>query len=173
MSLKANHFKVFDLPVSFNIDTNTLAQRYRELQRVVHPDKFANAPERARRLALQKATQINEAFQTLKAPFSRALYFLQLQGIDTNDNNTAMDNEFLMAQMELREELADIKQQPQPIEALNAFLSRIEKEQQRLIDTLSLQCAKQKYQDASETVRQFQFFVRLHEEAQRLEEELI
>jgi molecular chaperone HscB len=170
--MAANYFKVFDLPVSFNIDTDTLAQRYRELQRGIHPDKYVNAPEKARRLVMQKTTQINEAFQTLKAPLSRALYFLQLQGIDTNDN-TAMDNEFLMAQMELREELADIKQQPQPIEALNAFLSRIEKEQQRVIDTLSLQCAKQKYQNASETARQFQFFVRLHEEALRLEEELI
>ncbi len=174
MSLTANHFEVFDIPVSFEIETNTLAQRYRELQRTVHPDKYASAPERERRLAMQKATQINEAFETLKNPLTRGRYLLQLQGVDTNEeNDTAMDTEFLMAQMELREELADIKQKSQPIEALEIFLSHLKQEQQRLIDTLSQQFAQQNYQSARETVRRFQFFVRLDEEALRLEEELI
>ncbi|HDN27931.1 MAG TPA: hypothetical protein ENG03_12725, partial [Thioploca sp.] len=53
------------------------------------------------------------------------------------------------------------------------FLSHLKQEQQRLIDTLSQQFAQQNYQSARETVRRFQFFVRLDEEALRLEEELI
>lgn len=173
MSLTANHFEVFDLPVSFDIDTDTLAQRYRDLQRTVHPDKYANAPERERRLAMQKATQINEAFQTLKIPLTRGLYLLQLQGINANDNHATMDGEFLMAQMELREELADIKQHPQPLDALNSFLARIDKEQQHLIHILSQQFAQENYQVASDSVRQFQFFKKLYEDALRLEEELV
>jgi molecular chaperone HscB len=168
-----NHFEVFDLPVSFDIDIDTIAQRYRDLQRAVHPDKYANAPDRERRLAVQKATQINEAFQTLKIPLSRGLYLLQLQGIDTNDNSAAMDSEFLFEQMELREELADIKQQTQPLNALNNFLERVAQEQKNLTETLSQQFAQKNYQSAFRTVRKFQFFTRLHEEALRLEEELI
>ncbi len=173
MSLSANHFELFELPVSFDIDKDTLAQRYRDLQRAVHPDKYANAPERERRLAMQKAAQINEAYQTLKNPLNCARYLLQLQGVDTNDSNAMMDGEFLMTQMELREELADIKQQSQPIDALNAFLSRIEKQIQGLTDTLNQQFAQKEYQMADNTVRQFQFFTRLHEEALRLEEALV
>jgi molecular chaperone HscB len=174
MSLSANYFDLFEIPVSFNINTDTLAQRYRELQRTVHPDKYASAPERERRLAMQNATQINEAFQTLKNPLTRARYLLQLQGVDTNEeSDTAMDSEFLMAQMELREELADIKQKSQPVDALETFLTRVKQKQQRLIDALSQQFAQKKYQSARETVRQFQFFVRLHEEALRVEEELV
>jgi len=172
--MTANHFEVFDLPISFDIDSDTLTQRYRELQRTVHPDKYANAPDRERRLAMQKATQVNEAFQTLKNPLSRGLYLLQLQGIEANDpQNTAMDGEFLMAQMELREELAEIKQKSQPLEALNSFLSRIEIQQQNLTKKLSQQFSEQHYQTASDTVRQFQFFIKLHEDALKLEEELI
>ncbi|OAD23046.1 co-chaperone HscB, partial [Candidatus Thiomargarita nelsonii] len=98
-----NHFEIFELPVSFDINKDTLAQRYRDLQRAVHPDKYANAPDRERRLAMQKTVQINEAFQTLKNPLTRAGYLLQLQGIDQNDG--IMDGEFLMTQMDLREEL--------------------------------------------------------------------
>jgi len=163
-----NHFEIFELPVSFDLNKDTLAQRYRDLQRAVHPDKYANAPDRERRLAMQKTVQINEAFQTLKNPLTRAGYLLQLQGIDENDG--IMEGEFLMTQMELREELAEIKQKRQAIEA---FLNRIEKEMQSLTDTLSQQFAQENWQAALDSVRQFQFFTRLHEEALRLEEELI
>jgi len=163
-----NHFEIFGLPVSFDINKDTLAQRYRDLQRAVHPDKYANAPDRERRLAMQKTVQINEAYQTLKNPLTRARYLLQLQGMDENDG--IMDGEFLMTQMELREEIADIKQNRQ---ALNAFLNRIEKQMQSLTDTLSQQFAQQNWQAALDSVRKFQFFTRLHEEALRLEEELI
>jgi len=173
MSLFANHFEVFDLAISFDIDTDILAQRYRNLQRAVHPDKYAHAPDRERRLAMQEATQINEAYHTLKMPLNRGLYLLQLQDINTHDNNIVMDNAFLMAQMELREELADIKQQKQPIDALNRFLSQVEQAQKGLIETLSRQFAQPDYQAAFETVRQLQFFTRLYEEALRLEEDIL
>ncbi len=169
MSLSANYFDIFVLPVSFDIEQNLLGERYRDLQRTVHPDKYANASEKERLLAMQKATQINEAYQILKNPQTRARYLLKLQGIETNDNATITDSEFLMRQMELREELAELKQ----IDPLNAFLSRLEKQIEDLTDTLSQQFSQKNYQQAYDTVRQFQFFIRLHEEVLSLEEELI
>ncbi len=174
MSLNANHFEVFNLPIAFDIDSPLLAQRYRELQRMVHPDNYAQASERERRLALQKSTQVNEAFQTLNNPLARGRYLLQLQGIDTNEaSDMAMDPEFLMMQMELREELASIKRQSQPLEALNRFLHRLEQQMQHLTVTLSQQFTQQNWPAARDSVRQGQFFQRLHEEALRIEEELI
>jgi molecular chaperone HscB len=174
MSLNANHFEVFDLPITFEIDNQILAQRYRELQRTVHPDNYAQASERERRLAMQKSAQVNEAFQTLKNPLARGRYLLQLQGIDTNGaNDVATDPEFLMMQMELREELAAIKQQSQPLEALSRFLQRLEQQLQQLTATLSQQFIQQNWQAARDSVRQWQFFQRLQEEALRIEEELI
>ncbi|MCK5525110.1 MAG: Fe-S protein assembly co-chaperone HscB [Thiomargarita sp.] len=165
-----NHFEVFNLPVSFEIDTDNLAQRYRDLQRVVHPDKYVNAPDRERRLAMQKAVQVNEAFQILKNPLNRGLYILQLQGIDTNDNS-AMDSEFLIEQMDLREELADLREKTQPFNALSNFINRLEKNKTFLIDILSQQFAQKEYQLALESTKKFQFFKRLHEEALSLEED--
>ena len=174
MLLKANHFGVFDLPITFEIDNQLLAQRYRELQRTVHPDNYAQASERDRRLAMQKSAQVNEAFQTLKDPLARGRYLLQLQGIDTNGaNEVATDPEFLMMQMELREELATIKRQSQPLEALNRFLQRLEQQLQQLTATLSQQFTQQNWQAARDSVQQWQFFQRLQAEALRIEEELI
>lgn len=65
-------FRQFDLQPAFLVDLDELGQRYRELVRSVHPDRFADAPEREQRLALERAAQLNEAYQTLKSAPRRA-----------------------------------------------------------------------------------------------------
>ena len=62
-----NHFELFGLPARYRFDASTLDQAYRALQSQVHPDKHAHAAESDRRLAMQWATRINEAYQTLKS----------------------------------------------------------------------------------------------------------
>jgi molecular chaperone HscB len=168
-SFSANYFELFELPISFDIDKERLVSCYRDLQHIVHPDKYVNASEKERRLAMQKAVQINEAFQILKNPLSRGIYLLELQDVDSKDNQIAMDGEFLMAQMELREELASIKN----IDSLNTFLSSIEKQIQNLTKQLSQEFQAKNWLAASNSVSKFQFFTKLHEEALRLEEKLI
>ena len=108
METTQNFFELFGLPVSFEVDIQQLSERYRDLQRAVHPDKFANASDRERRLAVEKAAQINEAFQTLKSPMNRARYMLEIRGVDfDNERDTHLDPMFLMEQMELREALGE------------------------------------------------------------------
>ncbi len=167
-----NYFAIFDLPQSFDVDVHKLSAYYRNLQRVVHPDKFVNAPERERRLAMQKAVQINEAFQTLKNPLKCGLYLLQLHGIDT-DNAPQMEAEFLMMQMELHEQLNSIKQLPNPIDSINKFLQQLEHEQQQLIILLSKLFAQKDYQLVQDNIYKLQFFTKLNQEALKLEEELL
>ena len=72
LDLSKNFFELFALPVSYEIDNNALRERYRELQRSVHPDRYANASAQEQRLAMQGSTFINEAFETLKDPLWRA-----------------------------------------------------------------------------------------------------
>ena len=67
-----NYFELFDLPSLFELDVNALRLKYLELQRIVHPDKFANASERERLLAVQKTAQINDGYSMLKSPITRA-----------------------------------------------------------------------------------------------------
>jgi len=172
MSLTANHFELFSLPLIFDIDQSVLAQRYRDLQKTIHPDNYAQASERERRLAAQRASQINEAFQTLKNPLKRGQYLLQLQNIQWDKvGDTAMDSEFLLEHIELREELGEIKDQVQPLKALTAFIQRIESRTLALIGQLSQQFAQKDYLAARDSVRQFQFLTRLREEALALEEQ--
>lgn len=172
MALTDNHFELFQLPLRFSVDAALLAERYRELQRAVHPDKFANASDQERRLALQSAAQINEAFNTLKDPLKRAQYLLQLQGIEDNPSDAhAMDGAFLFEQMELRESLESIKGKAD-MDALLAFMSDIEQRQRTLHTELGAQFSRQDYPAMQDSVRKLQFFNKLHEEAMQLEEQM-
>lgn len=105
-----DYFALFGLPRTFRLDSTALESVYRDLQSRVHPDRFAHLPEVQRRLSMQWATRVNEAYRTLRQPLARAQYLLQLNGLDTGEtSNTAMSPEFLMEQMEWREAMAEAR----------------------------------------------------------------
>ena len=105
-STSSSHFELFGLPQVFSIDVPALEKAYREIQSRVHPDRFAHAGDAERRASLQWTTRVNEGFQVLKHPVSRARHLLELHGVDVAfETNTAMPQQFLMQQMELREAL--------------------------------------------------------------------
>lgn len=110
MEFNADHFSLFELPVTFRVDPALLERRYLEMQSRVHPDRFASAGDSERRLSLQWATRVNEAYQTLKKPLSRARYLLHLAGNELgSENNTLMARDFLVEQMEWREAVAEAR----------------------------------------------------------------
>ena len=56
-----NYFELFGLPSQFQLDGSLLSSQFRELQKRFHPDNFASASERDRLMAVQKASEINDA----------------------------------------------------------------------------------------------------------------
>lgn len=110
MDFNADHFALFDLSPAFRLDAALLDRRYLDLQSQVHPDRFASSGEAQRRVSLQWATRVNEAYQTLKKPLSRAAYLLHLAAHDIgSENNAAMPADFLVEQMEWREAVAEAR----------------------------------------------------------------
>lgn len=165
MNFNQNHFELFGLPVAFGVDAERLDKAYRDIQAEIHPDKFAHAGEAEKRLSMQWTTRVNEAYQTLKKPFERARYLLQLQGIDAMDpKNTVMPPDFLMQQMEWREALAEAAHGRdegalQTLEKdLRAHAKALQAELARLID------ADNNYPRAGETLRKVRFMDKLLEE---------
>jgi len=175
-ALGKNHYELFDLPVSYEVDQETLALRYRELQRAVHPDRFANASEQEKRLSVQQAAQINEAFQVLKSPLPRARYLLELRGLPLDDTDTQMDPAFLMEQMEMREALAEVRGADDPFGALNRARDSIESREREIIESLQQafnEGSQESLERAREQVRKMQFMQRLLGEVDELEEDLV
>ena len=108
MNLQSNDFELFGLPMQFAQDRAAIDARWKELQREAHPDKFAAQGAAAQRVAMQWSVRINEAYQRLKQPLSRASYLCELHVAPIQaENNTAMPTAFLMQQMEWREALDD------------------------------------------------------------------
>jgi molecular chaperone HscB len=173
MDFAQTHFQLFGLPQTYALDRGQLDAAYRELQNTVHPDRFSAQPEAEQRVAMQWATQANEAYQTLKHPVSRGVYLLRLQGIDPLDAaNTRMAPAFLMQQMEWREAIGDARER-ESIDALDALSDdlravqrEIEARLAELIDTTH------DYEAASEAVRQLRFMDKLIAEVGDVYEEL-
>src|SRR5512134_1475347 len=106
MPVMQSHFELFGLPAAFSVDGEALERSYRQIQSRVHPDRFAHAGDAERRASLQWTTRVNEAYRTLKDPVQRAKHLLELHGVDVAfETDTQMPTDFLMQQLELREEL--------------------------------------------------------------------
>lgn len=105
-----NYFEIFGLPGQFALDRPALDDAWREIQRLVHPDRFVNAPESDRRAALQWAALANDAYQTLRNPLKRAAHLCALNGHPLDaDSGPAMPQDFIFEQIEWREHLDNVR----------------------------------------------------------------
>ncbi len=168
-----SHFALFNLPETYALDRDRLDAAYRELQNTVHPDRFAAHPEAEQRVAMQWATQANEAYQTLKHPVDRGVYLLKLHGIDALDaTNTKMAPAFLMQQMEWREAIDDARA-AKSVDALDALTVELRATHKRIEARLGeLLDAAKDYEGAREAVRQLRFMDKLIAEVGEVYEEL-
>lgn len=158
-------FQLFGLLANYRIDGALLDQHYHALQVQVHPDKFSHLSEAERRISMQWATRVNEAYQTLSDPLKRARYLLSLRGVDTlEESNTAMPADFLMEQMEWREAIQEAEK-ARDTGALDKLELRLQHEfrvlQEQLADKIDI---AHDYAAATESVRKLKFLEKLAEE---------
>jgi len=164
--LPANFFELFEIPASYDVDLDQLQHRYRELQKAVHPDKYASAGSHERRLSMQQTSLINQALHTLKDPVERAVYLLQLKGVEFSmDNQTTMDAGFLMEQMEMRERLEAVRDQADPLAELDRMSLYCRSGMDRVAEDFKTAYAADRLDDAKEAVRKLQF---LHKAAKEV-----
>jgi molecular chaperone HscB len=159
-----DYFALFGQPRQQGLDVGQLEALYRDVQARVHPDKHAHLSDAEQRLAMQWATHVNEAYLTLKDPLKRARYLLELAGHDARlETNTAMPVEFLMAQMELRESVAEAKDQGD-IDGLETQHQQLKRAIRSEFNTLQAALDAQDFPRAADLVRQLMFQEKLLQE---------
>jgi len=84
-----DYFSFFGLPRKLNIDTGTLEREFYALSRKLHPDVYARAVDTERDWSLQKSSQLNDAYRTLKDPIGRTEYLLRLEGVELEEQSKA------------------------------------------------------------------------------------
>ena len=168
-----NYFELFGLPSQFNLDGSLLSSQFRELQKQFHPDNFATASERDRLMAVQKAAEINDAYQVLKNPISRAEYILSENGVEIRgEQQTMQDPMFLMEQMELREELEDISSSSDAEDALFDFESKVSKMFKQQLTATEQNLNQTDWQQAADRVRKLKFIAKLQNEIELVEDKI-
>ena len=114
-----DYFALFQLKPQFKIDRQALESAYLTVQQKVHPDMHAQASDSDKRVSMQLSALANSAYRTLMNPIQRGLYMCGRNGVDPQlETNTAMPAQFLMQQMEWRETLDDVRDQPSKLDEL-------------------------------------------------------
>lgn len=169
-----NYFELFDLETSFFIDDDQLKAAYRREISRFHPDNYATKSESEKLQALQNTSLLNTAFISLKTPLNRASYLLKMQGLDPFDErDTVMNHDFLMSQIDLREELEVIEEDRDSL-GLEDFLERvdlhIEENTESIYKAFEL---NSDHMDIKMYVRELKFYDQLYKEANKLMDELL
>ena len=166
MKLSDDDFALMGLPTVHALDRADLDARRRDLQSRVHPDRFAAEGAAAQRVAMQWAVRVNEAYQRLKDPLTRAAYLCELRGVPVDaERNTAMPAAFLMQQMEWREAL-DEAQGPVAVQTLDDAVAAQERD---MLAALSRQLDAPQPDNAAAAaqVRALMFVARFRQDIER------
>ena len=170
MNLPSDDFELFGVPLRFAQERSALDARWKELQREAHPDRFAAQGAAAQRVAMQWSVRINEAYQRLKDPLRRAAYLCELHGAPIRaEDNTAMPAEFLMQQMQWREDLEDADSAA----AVDALEAQVQQARRAALERCaSLIDTQRDFVAAAQQVRALMFIARFAKDIVRRQDQL-
>lgn len=171
MDFNKNYFEIFGLPVDYAVDLKLLDDRFLGLQKQVHPDRFAAGTDHEKRLAMQWATLVNTANETLRSSLPRAIYVLGLRGVELEDNPT-LPPALLMDQIELREQLESIEDGEGGLKELDSFRQKMQ-ETIKQVKAEFKEALDEDTDKAERLVYELQFISKLMDSANRLEEKLL
>jgi molecular chaperone HscB len=106
----STHFERLGLAQRFALDAQEVERNYLARSRESHPDFHQLASSAQQRASLEQSAALNEAYATLREPFRRAEYLLQLMGGPSAAEHKEMAPAFLEEMLELRMEIEDLRE---------------------------------------------------------------
>ena len=154
-----NFFELFELECSVDINSEILEKKYLNFQKKFHPDKFVNASDHEKRLSLQITSYVNEAYKILKNDYLKSMYLLKIKGYDIdNQNNTISDPDFLMHQMELREESDEIISKKN-VNLNKDFFIKLNVLKKKFQDDFKIKYESGLFEEASDSIKKMKFYI--------------
>jgi len=102
-----DYFSFFGLARLLELDEQALEKSFYSLSRRLHPDYFMTAAAEEQQASLDRASMLNDAYRTLREPFSRALYLLTLEGFKEAEKKAPPD--LLEEVFELNMQIEELK----------------------------------------------------------------
>ncbi|CAL7946069.1 unnamed protein product [Xylocopa violacea] len=111
-------FDLMGIPASYDVKVTEIQNKYKELQKQLHPDKFGAKSNKEKELSEILSSLVNKAYSTLSHPLKRGLYMLELNNITISEETDNINAEFLMEIMEKNEEIDDAADDEEKIKKL-------------------------------------------------------
>jgi molecular chaperone HscB len=157
----------------FDIDSSRLHAAQQRLQATYHPDRYVNASERDKRVAVQVASWVNQAYETLQDPVKRSRYLLEINGVDIpDDSTTTSDSEFLMEQIELREQVESCRHGEDGLQRSDQIEARLKQRANELAAEFISHFQISEFDKAMDSSRKMQFVQRIQQQLAELQFEL-
>ena len=141
----AGYFAFFGLPKKLRLDAAALEQRFHQLSWKLHPDNFVRASDYERELSLERSSELNDAYRTLRDPIARVEYLLAQEGARKEGTTKQQaPPELLEEVFELNEsldELRDAREAGGDLAGLRTKLSVAQKNFQEKLDEVDQELA--------------------------------
>jgi molecular chaperone HscB len=84
----SDYYTLLGIHRKLRLNTAELQQRFYELSRQLHPDRFMRKSEAERQYSLDASSILNDAYRTLKDPVKRAQYVLSQEGFEIGEQRS-------------------------------------------------------------------------------------
>lgn len=119
-----DYFERLGLPRRFSVDPAELERAYLMQSRAVHPDFHLAGSDADLATSMESSAAVNEAYSTLRDPFTRADYLLTLLGGPSAGEHKQMPAAFLGEMLEAREQIEEARGNPTAISRLEAEFTK-------------------------------------------------
>ncbi|XP_043924327.1 iron-sulfur cluster co-chaperone protein HscB isoform X2 [Protopterus annectens] len=151
-----SYFNIMDCDPLFDVDIPKLQQKYRNLQRSLHPDNFSQKSQERDFAEIQSAL-VNKAYRTLLRPLSRGLYLLKLHGIELKETDSELDSDYLCEILEINEKLAEAESVDEVYNIRNFLEAKIEE----LVEDIAEAFKKDNLKEATLLLTKMKYFCNL------------
>ena len=143
-----NYFRIFNLEEKFDINLDTLEQKYFDFQQQFHPDR-AGISE------IEKSILVNEAYEILKNPLHRASHILQLHNINIEKDKNApkADIATLSEVLEIQEKIPEMSLQEK-----KNLKKQLEERIATLLQEIGLSLDNQEFNEAAQILMRIKYF---------------
>ena len=135
---ETDYFGFFGWPRKLTIDPALLEEQFHKLSWKLHPDNFVRASEEERNLSLDRSSQLNDAYRTLRDPIARIEYLLLRLGLRKEGTTKQhAPPELLEEVFELNESLDELREARAEGSDVEALRGRLVGEQSNFTEKLS------------------------------------
>ncbi|XP_011094199.1 iron-sulfur cluster co-chaperone protein HscB, mitochondrial isoform X1 [Sesamum indicum] len=155
-----DYFQIFGLGRKYKIEVEELEKKYKDWQKMLHPDLVHSKSQREREYAAEQSARVIDAYRTLTDPLLRAIYIVKLEGILVDEEERITDPELLAEVMELREAVDEAEDS----RALNEIQAQLQEKLRYWSDAFDDAYVRGNYEDALASIRRMTYYRRANEE---------